>query len=458
MRDGCLHCRKVDLPEKVASNIRTHGLLRPGEKAVVALSAGSDSVALATILAELSKREGWSLFLAHYNHRLRGDEADADAKFAESLGEKLGLPFVFGEGDVAGFAAAKGISIEMAARELRHRFLAAQASTCGSAKVILAHHADDQVELFWLRLLRGNAALATMRWANPSPIDRSITLARPFLNVRKAEILEFLRTRGIPFREDSSNTRAEFERNKLRLEFFPGIEKLRPDFHRATLRVAEVLSAEKEYIGLIARGWLQDGGEAFTELHPAIQRETLRLQLIDAGIKPDFDLIERLRLRANEPTTAEGGQVVVATRGRITRVQQGGATFSDASLEVAIGTGGSVEWEGVKLEWAVVPGRGSGNRTEFFDAERVGNKVTLRHWQPGDRFQPIGMPGSAKLQDIFVSAKIPRQDRVRLVVAVTESGTIFWVEGLRIGEQCKIVRETKRILRWTWRRPPETEQ
>ena len=142
----------------------------------------------------------------------------------------------------------------------------------------------------------------------------------------------------------------------------------------------------------------------------------------------------------------------------ITRVQQGGATFSDASLEVAIGTGGSVEWEGVKLEWAVVPGRGSGNRTEFFDAERVGNKVTLRHWQPGDRFQPIGMPGSAKLQDIFVSAKIPRQDRVRLVVAVTESGTIFWVEGLRIGEQCKIVRETKRILRWTWRRPPETEQ
>jgi len=109
-----------------------------------------------------------------------------------------------------------------------------------------------------------------------------------------------------------------------------------------------------------------------------------------------------------------------------------------------------IAWQTQQREGANLPPRSP--RTEYFDAEVVGTKVILRHWQKGDRFQPIGMPTAVKLQDLFVNQKVPRPLRHKLVVAVTEKGDIFWVEGLRISERFQLTKSTKHRLQWQWRR------
>ena len=449
---GCCTPERVDLPEKIASNIREHGLLSRGEHALVAVSAGPDSVALATALASMAAANDWSLRLAHFNHQLRGAESGEDARFVEQFGERLGLPVLLGQGGVASHASENRLSIEMAARQLRHRFFAGQAAATGSTKILLAHHADDQVELFWLRLLRGSASLAVMRWSNPSPHNHSITLARPLLNVPKAEILRYLERNSIPFREDSTNALPDFERNKLRLELLPAIEKVRPDFRQSTLRVAEVLAPEKDYITSMAREWLRLAREPFERLHLALQRESLRLQLIELNIDPTFDLIEVLRASPRAPISVGRNRAVVCADGRLTVLDQTPVEFSNEQVRLHLGDCGEIQWKGVEIAWEIVSERGSGDQTEYFDAGETGEAVILRHWQPGDRFQLIGMERAAKLQDIFINAKVPRPERRERVLAAAQGGQIFWVEGLRISEPFKVTSATRRILKWRWRR------
>jgi tRNA(Ile)-lysidine synthetase-like protein len=118
---------------------------------------------------------------------------------------------------------------------------------------------------------------------------------------------------------------------------------------------------------------------------------------------------------------------------------------------------GDAEFEGLSVSWTVCGDTPRSNPKpllgkEMFDADRVGRRVTLRHWQPGDRFQPIGMKNPVKLQDFFVNAKVPRAKRHRLVVAVSECGAVFWVEGLRISERFKLTPDTTRSLQWVWKR------
>ena len=116
-----------------------------------------------------------------------------------------------------------------------------------------------------------------------------------------------------------------------------------------------------------------------------------------------------------------------------------------------------MEFDGLTLEWKIWPGK-YGRRipgkpgAEFFDADRVGSQILLRHWQAGDRFQPIGLRSTIKLQDFFTNAKVPRNRRHELILATTEKGEVFWVEGMRISEQFKLTKRTKRRLQWTWRR------
>jgi tRNA(Ile)-lysidine synthase len=188
----------------------------------------------------------------------------------------------------------------------------------------------------------------------------------------------------------------------------------------------------------------------------------LQLQLRALGVEAEFDLVERLRTAPDQPLAAPGGlRLWRRADGRVESGPAESAGFGSAqarlSLESPAGTG---EFAGLRLGWrrrARRPGRPPRITPrpgrEWLDADQVGPVVVLRHWRPGDRFQPLGLPAPAKLQDLFTNAKIPRAERHRRVVAVRTDGTIFWVEGLRPGEVVRVVSATRHVLEWRWERP-----
>lgn len=455
----------AELPERVLAALRAHDLLRPGEPVLVAVSGGCDSMVLLDVLHRLAATERWRLSVAHFNHHLRGRASRADQALVERTARRLGLACRVGEGEVRAHARARQLSLEMAARELRHAFLAAVARDLGVEKIALAHHADDQVETLLLRLVRGSGSegLAGMKWLAPSPADPTRRLIRPLLGEPRAALAAYAAAAGVAYREDASNRRLEAARNVLRRRVVPVLRRLQPALAVTIPRLMALLGDEADFLLALARQWLRRRRPAFARLHPAVQRRVVQLQLRERGLETGWELIESLRTTPGRPVTAPGHvHVQRETDGRVRVVPTGAADFSGAERRLVLDApAGTVEFAGVRFVWRLRvrrPGRAVRLRPrpgrECLDADRVGAEVVLRHWRPGDRFQPLGLAGPAKLQDLFTNAKVPRDERHQRVVAAGANGRIFWVEGLRPGEAVRLTPATRRVLEWRWQRAP----
>lgn len=441
-------------------------LPEPGGQILVAVSGGMDSMVLLHALKVLSAERRWKLTVTHFNHCLRGRASDADEALTWKTAERMKLPFVTGRANVKNFAKESKLSVETAARKLRHEFFARVARERGIKTVALAHHADDQVELFFLRLLRGSGGggLAGMPWCSPSPADRKISLVRPLLDLSKAELEKFAREHKIAFREDSTNLSPNFLRNRIRHGLLPLLrKKYQPALNKTVLRLMDIVGAESDFASERAQLWLS-GGPAqndFDKLPVAIQRHILRLQLIKLNIATDFDLVESLRRLVNQSITVIANLSVSRDeKGRVSVRERYTNAFKNSLLNVKLDRTDIAFFDAVKFSWQFSKQRESLSRPtkaspklrkEFFDAGKVGKEIILRHWRAGDRFQPIGLKSAIKLQDVFTNQKVPRERRHQLVVAEA-GGEIFWVEGLRISENFKLTQQTKRVLTWKWRR------
>ena len=435
-----------------------HRLLKRGEKVLVAVSGGLDSMVLLQLLRQLSVKHQWQLFIAHFNHQLRGRSSDADEKLVRQIAAKEKLPFFAGRADVKRFARQSKLSIEMAARKLRHEFFARIAKQHGIRIIALAHHADDQVELFFLRLLRGagGEGLAGMKWRSPSPADKALSLIRPLLACSKNDLRAFAQKNKIAYREDATNATFTVPRNRIRNELLPLLRRhYQPALDKNVLRLMEIIGGETDLIGEDARLWLERKKPSFARLPLAVQRRVLHLQLTQLGVPVDFELVENLRKNADLPFSI-GPQLSVRRdeAGKIVLHALEQEKFNAQKQLVKITQSGRIKFGGAEIGWRLMK---SGNvrksfqtgSREFFDADKIGSPIRLRHWQPGDRFQPIGMKSAVKLQDLFTNAKIPRAKRHGLVVAEAADGRIFWVEGLRIGEGFKLTAITNRVLKIT---------
>jgi tRNA(Ile)-lysidine synthase len=366
----------------------------------------------------------------------------------------------------------------MAGRKLRHEFFARSAAKLRLKTLALAHHADDQVELFFLRLFRGTGpdGLTGMKWTSVLNRAPGLRIVRPLLNEFKSTLIEFAKTEHIAYREDASNLQPEFQRNRLRTELLPLLKRdYQPSLNTVILRLMDLTAAETHYLDAVAKEWFSAGkGTKFDELHVAVQRRVLQLQLISKGILPNYDLVEQLRLTPNRPEyidhrrvlegsdlkqmfeTGEPFAIARAPDGvvYVPRTKPTAFNSSSKSLKLAKPRG-TASFNGLNLRWNYSkscklfensPG------VECFDAEKIGPAIILRHWLPGDRFHPIGMKTSMKLQDYFTNQKMPRDARRFVVVATNQQGMVFWVEGLRISETCKITPATRLVLRWKWKR------
>src|SRR6266446_4921470 len=249
------------LLDHVRRNLCARRLFRRGGRILVAVSGGLDSMVLLDALRELAPENGWRLKVAHLNHRLRGRSSDADERLVRRTARRLGLPVEAERADVRRFARAHKLSLEMAAREVRHDFLARAARRLDNCSVALAHHADDQLELFFLRLLRGSGGegLAGMKWRNASPSDSRVELVRPLLDLPKGALKKYAAARGIRFREDASNESLDIQRNRIRHELLPLLRKnYQPALERTVARAMEIIGAEGEFVTRAAREWLEE--------------------------------------------------------------------------------------------------------------------------------------------------------------------------------------------------------
>ncbi len=458
----------ADLERLVEASIRCHRLLEDGQGVLVAVSGGLDSIVLLHVLARLGPRHGWRLGVVHFDHGLRGPASRDDRMFVKAQARKLGLPAYTGRAP-GGVRPGPGESLEMAARTARHRFFARVAAARQVRVVALGHHADDQVELFFLRLLRGASpsGLGGMRRSSPSPVRPDLQLVRPLLDLPRAALEEFARREGLAHREDATNQSPVHLRNRIRHHLLPWLRRhYQAGLTGVVAQTMELLRTEADYVGNAVAAWQPaPGSDPFGELPVALQRRVLEQGLLRAGQAPEYTLIEALRshpagFRANLDA-AHHVQRDGAGRVEIRPFRPSGPApaprTQPATLHLA-GQGRGVDFGGLRLRWRfqarppgpvrIAPRPG----VEVFDAERVGPTIQLRHWRPGDRFQPSGMTAAVKLQDLFVNARIPREERRQRVVAQTPDGRIVWVEGLRIGEQFKLDKATRRTLKWTWQR------
>jgi len=232
------------LLRRIEKIIRNHGLLSRGGRCLVAVSGGPDSMALMRVLAALRPRLGFTLAAAHVDHGLRPGEDEAELALVQKEAAALGLACECGRLDAGGHARAQGLSVEHAARDLRHAFLAEAAERQQADKIALAHTADDQAEEVLLRLIRG-----TGRKGLAGMALRSGRLIRPFLTTEKREILRYLAIKGIPYLMDSSNLKPVYLRNRIRLELLPYLrENFNPAIDQGLRQTASVLAAEEELL------------------------------------------------------------------------------------------------------------------------------------------------------------------------------------------------------------------
>ena len=453
----------MSLVDQIRIQMRTWISTQNPVTLLVAVSGGSDSVALLHALKIVSRSEPWKLVVVHFNHQLRAQQSDSDAAFVRTLAQNLEVECVVGHPTTP--IASPGDSIEANARNARHHFFVQSARTVGANFLVTGHTSDDQVELFLMRLLRGAGleGLGGMKPSTPHFLDDSIQIVRPLLRTSKAEILQYLSENSVHHKHDLTNDDTRWLRNFVRHNIVPMIRSKHMDGDSKILEITSIIQEASDYLQTQASKWLEYRPSHFSTLHPAIQREVVKSQLIENGWELSFWLIEQLRLHQDFSIQISPNLYVWrASDGTLNRKAIEGQTqWTCDSLNIDLRGSTRILVFGEKVvEWQLLEADSFSARpskirsthgTEIFDAQSVGNTILLRHWRQGDAYQPIGMKGSVKLQDLFTNAKLPEEQRHQLLVATTDKNEVFWVEGFRIGDRFKVSETTTEFLHWSWK-------
>lgn len=416
--------------KKVSQFIEEKHLFGFGDKVLVALSGGADSVALLRVLLRL----GYACEAAHCNFHLRGEESVRDERFVRALAERLGVPLHVIHFDTNAYAASHNVSVEMAARELRYDWFAKLRQECGAKVVAVAHHRDDSVETFLLNLVRGTGinGLQGIR-----PVNGDVV--RPLLCVSRVEILDYLSSLGQDYVTDSTNLQDEFVRNKLRLNVIPMLETINPSVSdtiaETARRLSDVAQVYQEAIQAAKQRVMPDGE---TIDIPALCREPGTQNLL-------FELLYPLGFNAaqvNDVFRALHGEsgrmfysrewVLLIDRNRLIRRPSGEV---EPQPELCL------ERMEVNPPFSVP----HNNKEVYVDAEKVQGELTLRKWQSGDKFIPFGMKGFKSVRNYLRDKKFSRFEKERQWV-VCDGDRIVWLVNERLDNRFRVTSETRFVI------------
>ena len=438
-------------------------LINPGDKIIVGLSGGPDSVCLAYLLNRLRDELNLQLYLVHINYMLRGEESIGDQKFCESFAQTYSLPLYIEVQDMSA-NQSRPENIQTKAREYRMTAFRARLRELNFDKIALGHTRDDRVETALGNIIRGCGldGLSGME-------EKSGRIIRPLLHASKAEILDFLRENKIEYRIDSSNLKNDYTRNKIRNQLIPNIKNIyNPRFDEAIIRLSIIAGETSEYLGDSAVWFIEQRVkysemgtaliplEALRSSHPALARAVIRkiaeqISMIDRGLVT-YDMIDKaLQLLDSETgTKTDLGANTVCEKGRddlliymnnISSYEYRPQIPGKTDLpEYGLVLHSSIEDNTSEIRFS------EDNRTVYIDFDKFSNHVSLRNYREGDRFQPLGLNGSKKLGDFFTDRGVP--ERLRMETPLLVCGEdIVWVMGKAISEKYKLEPSTKTILK-----------
>ncbi len=455
--------------KKIRETVRKYGMLAPEDAILIGLSGGADSVSLLKALAGFLREDlGLALHAIYIDHGLRPGETPGEIEFARQVCEAHGVGFHTEKIDVLGYAEKERLGKQEAARALRYETYENYAVRLGAGKIALGHTADDQVETFFMRLLRGSGAKGLRGIPPVRRTKGKKTIIRPLIETSRSEIEEFLAGSSTGFVQDPTNLKNDYERNRIRHNLLPVLRQFNPNLTETILRTTRILAEEDRYFestvlkALMRLMRAKKDEEAELYLVPlesmeiALLRRTLRmvLELVKGLRGLDFMHIEdiiglikqgspgdRLNLPHGIRAVKKYSTLLITSRPPVEIGTYGLACPGSVTIPET----GAVISAGI-FEKPEVPGIADGKRRVVLDAEKAGLSLAVRGRRDGDFFHPLGFRGRKKLQDLFVDEKIPRDERGGVPIVLTSGGDIAWVAGLRGDDRFKPGPETKKFL------------
>ncbi len=439
--------------------------LPKGTSFILAVSGGVDSAVMLDVFANLAEENAYHLVVAHFNHMLRGEHSDKDLALVKDLAKNYGLQFYSSSGDVKGFAKENSLSIEHAARTLRYRYLSQIAQNLKINYILTAHTSDDVAETFLSHLFRGSGLTGLSGIPQKRKLSKTSYLFRPFLNLNKSELIEYAQNRDLKWQEDESNSMLFYTRNKIRNVLIKNLETdYNPGIKEVLNRTAKLLKGADDFINehvqMILPNVTKDkSSDRFAlgisllntfpdfikgEIIQTSLMENLKLQPVSLGT------IDRIITLCDSPTgsMADISKKIFVLKDRDYLIFSKRQP-SDKQLKQIEKTGeyqlkqGSFSLKEVSKKDVKIS---EDPNIEFFDYDSLPIGLTVRSWEPGDFFQPIGMEGTIKISDFLTNMKIPLIDKDR-VTLLTFKNEVVWVMGMRISEKYKVTNSTLRYLK-----------
>lgn len=462
--------------EKALAYIREHELLKPGDRVGVAVSGGADSVALLRVLLELRGELGIVLSVLHFNHKIRGVDADEDERFVSGLAEQQGLAFHRSSADVPAYAAEHRLSLETAGREARYQFFESFFQRQALDVVATGHTMDDQAETVLMRVLRG-AGTKGLGGIYPKRAVLSCGgaeagyIVRPLLGIRRAEIRDYLESINQGWREDATNVDLQHTRNRIRHGLIPLIERRFQPMTVATLaQLAEVAREEEHYwedelrrvmpevMGKSGGSGIKLNVPRLLAFRPALQRRILRYCAQKLGVTWDFEHLTQLlrAARCGESGRAKtcelpGGWVALREQQEL-RFELRRNTHQPAPLsyEYRLPIPGEVEIREVgRVIRAFLrpakPGASGYNPEQSLDPAALGPELVIRNWQPGDRLWPAHSKGPKKMKELLQQRHVPPAERRSWPVAAS-GGKLAWSRGFGASAEFQPAGDSQQVV------------
>ena len=456
---------------KVLETIKREELIQKGDRILVALSGGADSVTLLHILKALEKELDIEIFAAHLNHQIRGASAHWDALFSYRFCKKINVPCFLSAVNVPQLAKEKKLTMEEAAREARYSMLFGLKDRLLLDKIAVAHNLDDQAETILMRILRGTG----LNGLKGIDYKRPDGLIRPLMDLKRYEIEEYCELNGLSFQMDETNFENAYTRNKIRMELLPFIEdRFACNIKEILSRMAYGLREDGEYLENESKKIfddihhpIEDYAVKFElealEQHPSsVMKRLLKFaytQLNGSGEGLEFihleDAIRLIRNPKEELMFNFPRGIILEKKGYnlyITKrpIDQESIIFEH---EVAIDGITLIPELSLEVEAKVMTKErckllSSGTNIKAFDLDKINGKLIVRGRRVGDRIKPLGFSGTKKLKDIFINKKVPQHQRARTPIFCDEE-KIIWVVGYEISDESKIDENTNQVVRIT---------
>ena len=452
--------------EQFQAYINRYHLIAESDRLILALSGGIDSMVLADLLLKTKA----DFVVAHCNFHLRGEESDGDERFVREYAEKSGIQCYVKHFDTEQYAAEQGVSIEMAARDLRYAWFEELRQQLGYDKIAVAHHADDQAETFFINLLRG-AGLRGLKGMQP----RNGVIIRPLLWASREQIRQYAVENQIAWREDHTNAESVYLRNKIRNQLLPVFDELHPEARQGLYKSLEHLSSENQLYRELLKEKLSQIVDEQDAVSVIARRNDEAIQ-INKSFHVSLDCFAALAMTQREQLlfewlrqydfntdqchfifdameTGVGNKYYSPTHqlviGRNELQLSEIKSVSNEEIQIKVGEeeiNSPIHLHFFQVERTADFNIDKSSEVAQLDADKIQFPLTLRHWRHGDRFHPLGMKGSKLLSDFFVDQKFTEAQKANVFLLVSADNEILWVVGYRIDDRFKVTPETKSIL------------